>query len=134
MGKAFFALKPILMSDDQKTMQVQFFWLEPRSFVRSTDLIPGSRLSPNNLSSGPKKFKLIDCETEDLIHSGQLITFSTSDPELHPLPSMPLLEMQWNLHRVLAMSGAAEAPDDESQSDDDGSSSDLLEVEEESIT
>lgn len=90
-GKSFFALKPVCISEDHRTMILQFFWLEKKSFVGSTDLIPG-RLSPNDLSSGPKKFKLFDCETGDLIRSGHLVTISTDDPQLHPLSSMPLLE------------------------------------------
>lgn len=111
-------------------MDVQFFWLEKERFVRSMDLIPG-RLSPNDLSSGPKTFKLFDCETEDLIRSGHIVTISSDDPELHPLLSMALLEMQWILHRVLAMSGAAEAPDHaEYESDDDVGTRYLEEAEE----
>lgn len=118
-GKAFFALKPISLSEDCKTMEVQVFWLEKNSFAASTDVIPG-RLSSADLCSGPKQFKLFDCETDGLIRSGHLITVSTDDPELRPLPSMALMEMQWVLHRALAMSGAAEAPEyDYDESDDD---------------
>lgn len=114
-------------------MDVQVFWLEQNSFVRSTDLIPG-KLGPADLCSGPKKFKLFDCETNGLIRSGHLITISTDDPELRPLPSMTLMEMQWVLHRALAMSGAAEAPEDDYyESDDDASAGDLEEVEEDPI-
>lgn len=36
-----------------------------------------------------------------------ILSLRTDDPETHLLPSFALLEMQWILHRVLVMSGAA---------------------------
>ncbi|RMJ21190.1 hypothetical protein PHISP_07941 [Aspergillus sp. HF37] len=133
-AKAFFALKPISLSEDCKTMEVQVFWLEQSSFASATDLIPG-RLSPADFFSGPKNFKLFDCETNGLIRSGHLITISTDDPKLCPLPSMALLDMQWVLHRALAMSGAAEATEDDyDESDDYVCARDLQEVEGEPIS
>ena len=41
------------------------------------------------------------------------------DPETHPLPHPALLEMQWILQRVVAMSGAAEIYDNFDNDDDD---------------
>ncbi|RAK72948.1 uncharacterized protein BO72DRAFT_253519 [Aspergillus fijiensis CBS 313.89] len=40
-------------------------------------------------------------------HRRFILSLRTDDPETHLLPSFALLEMQWILHRVLAMSGAA---------------------------
>lgn len=54
-------------------MDVQIFWLEQNSFVRSMDLVPG-QLGPADLCSGPKKFKLLDCETNGLTLSLYLPT------------------------------------------------------------
>ena len=53
------------------------------------------------------------------IHSGQVFTFKTTDPEKLPLPSMELLEMQWYLQRLVAMSGAADWPSLVWDDDDD---------------
>ena len=39
------------------------------------------------------------------------ISLETDDPVTRPLPDFRLLEMQWFLHRVAAMSGAAEPQD-----------------------
>jgi hypothetical protein len=42
------------------------------------------------------------------ICSGYEISLKTDGPVSRPLPDFRLLEMQWYLHRVTAMSGAAE--------------------------
>jgi hypothetical protein len=55
------------------------------------------------------------------IYSGETFTFTTKDPKNLPLPSMELLEMQWLLQRLVAMSGAAGWPIfDDTVGDDDG--------------
>ena len=48
-----------------------------------------------------------------VVVSRDVFTLTTDDPERLPLPSWPLLEMQWHLQRIAlaAMSGAAEAQD-----------------------
>jgi hypothetical protein len=43
-----------------------------------------------------------------LCSSGHIVTFITDDPVSKPLPSLALLEMQWVLTRVVAMSAGAE--------------------------
>ncbi|KAL2376476.1 hypothetical protein RJZ90_007473 [Blastomyces dermatitidis] len=50
--------------------------------------------------------------------SGQVITLTTDDVAKRPLPSWPLLELQWHLQRVAGMSGAAEARDEVGRNDD----------------
>ncbi|EAU37403.1 predicted protein [Aspergillus terreus NIH2624] len=49
--------------------------------------------------------------TESKIQSGDLITIRTNDPVNHSLPSVKLLQLQWTLLRVFAMSGVAGASD-----------------------
>jgi hypothetical protein len=44
--------------------------------------------------------------------SGDKISLKTDDPKTLPLPHFALLEMQWILQRVAAMSAAAELYDD----------------------
>ena len=44
------------------------------------------------------------------MNSSDLVIFRTKDPENLPLPSWDLLHMQWILHRIGALSGAANVP------------------------
>jgi hypothetical protein len=57
--------------------------------------------------------------TERIIRSEKKISLITDDPVTRPLPHPALLEMQWILHRVTAMSGAAGIYDDFDNDDDD---------------
>lgn len=60
----------------------------------------------------------LDGPTPRWIQSGDVISFTTHGPEKLPLPSFDLLDMQWALHRVTALSGAADATDEELDPDD----------------
>jgi hypothetical protein len=62
---------------------------------------------------------LLHFPTKQIIYSGQKFSLTTDDPKIHPLPDYGLLEMQWILQRVVAMSGAAEIYDDFDNDDDD---------------
>jgi hypothetical protein len=53
------------------------------------------------------------------IKSGNTFTLTTTDPITHPLPSFPLLEIQWHLSRVVSMSGAAEIFNHRYEDDDE---------------
>lgn len=46
-----------------------------------------------------------------MISSGHQVVFKTANPDIHYLPSMDSLQMQWNLIRLQALSGAATADD-----------------------
>ncbi|GES66317.1 hypothetical protein ATEIFO6365_0013028500 [Aspergillus terreus] len=110
--KARFALEPVAMSEDKKTLVLRFWWLPLRKYskwVRVTD----SPSLPSDLDAGPFNAKLWDCVTEERIRSGQLFTMTTADPESMPLPSFELLRMQWILNRVAAMCGAADVLEEE---------------------
>ncbi|KAJ6012182.1 hypothetical protein N7499_012850 [Penicillium canescens] len=108
---ARFALKPIKVTEDEKKMTLRFFWLpvvhNPR--LRLTD----PPVYSSNLSGAPNRAKLWNYETNKEVCSGDIITVTTEDPKNNPLPSMALLELQWCLTRVLALSGAAEFPNTE---------------------
>jgi hypothetical protein len=82
---------------------------------------------------GPRDTKLFDCKTETKIKSGDVLVFHTEDPVNLPLPSIDLLNMQWLLNRLLAMSGAADAPelDEEEAEDEDTGEEGVVEVVEE---
>jgi HNH endonuclease len=115
--KAYFALKPIQLSDDKKTFVVEFHWMPQHNYFSKVDLLT----SPKSLegSDGRAKVKLLHFPTERKICSGQKITLTTDDPVARPLPHPVLLEMQWILHRVATMSAAAEIYDGFDNDDDD---------------
>ncbi|OCK86096.1 hypothetical protein K432DRAFT_421279 [Lepidopterella palustris CBS 459.81] len=115
--KAYFALKPIRLSNDKKRLDVQFFWLPPRHHVYQVGILQRPSL-PSALDRGPNKTMLFNLDTCKKICSGDEISLETDDPVSRPLPDFRVLEMQWYLHRVTAMSGAAEAQDDFCGGDD----------------
>ncbi|KAF2190392.1 hypothetical protein K469DRAFT_623444 [Zopfia rhizophila CBS 207.26] len=124
--RAYFALKPIGISDDKKRLGVQFFWLPPRSHSPEVNILQVPLL-PADLDQGPNLAMIFNHQTRKEIRSGDEISLETDDPESRPLPDFRLLEMQWFLHRVTAMSGAAE-PQDDFHDDDDNSDDDIVKV------
>ncbi|PWY66811.1 hypothetical protein BO94DRAFT_479377 [Aspergillus sclerotioniger CBS 115572] len=113
--KAAFALKPLSLSEDERQLEVQFFWLPKHKYRKQVPLTAVPDPFPRNLSSTNDQYKtvLFNNVTDTKLCSGDILTFKTGDPMGHPLPSMELLNMQWVLHRVLALSGAAYATDEE---------------------
>ncbi|OJJ42437.1 hypothetical protein ASPZODRAFT_170112 [Penicilliopsis zonata CBS 506.65] len=115
--KAKFALKPEELSEDQKTLTVRFFWLSDSRYHRKEIGLPPYIAPGLDRSTG--NTVLMNSETMQIISSGDILEFKTDDPENHPLPSFDILELQWMLHRVTALSGAAEATDEDDSSDKD---------------
>jgi hypothetical protein len=117
--KAHFALKPIRLSDDKKRLDIQFFWLAKGNRTSLVSILQRPPL-PVDLDRGPNITMLFNVLTEKKIYSGDEISLETDDAVAHPLPDLKLLEMQWFLNRVTAMSGAAEPQDDFGDDGDDG--------------
>jgi hypothetical protein len=115
--RAYFALKPMRISDDKKHLNVQFFWLSLNPHVPGTTILQAPSLSASD--QGPNLTRLFNNDTCAIIKSGDEICLETDDPVSRPLPDFNLLEMQWFLHRVTAMSGAAEPQDDFHNKDSD---------------
>ena len=111
--KSYFALQPVRLSDDKKSLEVKFHWM-PRRRNHNLDI-----LSPPPLLEILDGIRLYDNPTDRPISSGDSIFLTTDDPENYPLPHYGLLEMQWILQRVAAMSGAADIYDDFDNDDDD---------------
>lgn len=113
--KAVFALKPLSLSEDKRQLQVQLYWLPMNKYRRTMSVTAAPEPFPRNLSSTNDTYKtwLWNMATHTRVCSGDILTFKTDDPVGHPLPSMELLNMQWILHRVLALSGAANATNKE---------------------
>jgi hypothetical protein len=97
-------------------LDVKFHWLPQRGYSPAIDLTTSPASS--KVSDSSAGTKLFHFPTEQKFHSGQKISLTTDDPVTRPLPSFELLEMQWVLHRLVAMSGAAEIYDDFDNDDD----------------
>jgi hypothetical protein len=73
-----------------------------------------------NLTTIPPSIRDFDCqenntlfdERDHRIIPGQLFEITTDNPEIRPLPSIALLEMQWFLQRVMGVAGAADVEED----------------------
>ena len=120
--KAYFALEPIRLSDDKKRLDIQFYWMPSDNYASQVGILQRPLL-PADKDQGPIPVPVMlhNCETNKTIRSGDKISLETDDPVERPLPDFKLLEMQWFLHRVAAMSGAAKPQDDFR---DDGDNSD----------
>jgi hypothetical protein len=124
-GNGEMALKPIELSADRKLLTLEVHWIRKRAGASPTssapppvDLseVPSLKVSPSDAS---RLFYYHNVSTRDRITSGHKVFMTTDDPVERPLPSLELLEMQWVLQRLSAVSGAAEPQDD--WSDDDSS-------------
>ena len=84
-----FALIPISVTKDRKTLTVQFFWqIKQPEIMTEVDLttVP---LSTRNLESSGNSF--LYHGSIGLLKSSQLLEINTDDPVRRPLPSMALL-------------------------------------------
>ncbi|KKZ66560.1 hypothetical protein EMCG_07674 [[Emmonsia] crescens] len=109
--RAYFALRPVRMDKQKQTLVVQFYWLpwinNPSSISLSTrPSIPSSSYSRADRAG--HFVKLFNVMGDYKISSGDEITMETADLERLPLPDLALLDLQWILHRVVALSGGAE--------------------------
>lgn len=114
--KAMFALKPIDVSDDGKTLRCRLFWLPSNKAGPRTITTPPT--ISNNAESTGDNIKLFNNTTRRMIYSGCPIEFYTDDPQVMPLPSFEFLKMQWILNRVAALSGAPDEDDSNYISDE----------------
>jgi hypothetical protein len=115
--KGYFALKPIKLSDDKKSLEIKFYWLKIRN--RGDTTILQRPILSGESKNGPNMTKLMNCDNEKVICSRDRIFLKTNKPEEYPLTNFQLLEVQWFLHRVTAMSAAAEPQDKFGDDSDD---------------
>lgn len=108
-SKCRYALKPIEVSPDSKQLTVQFFWMPWWNYAPLK--LEDAPEAPDNTDISACGTHLDNIHTGQRIQSGDIITFITTDPEKLPLPSMDLLDLQWVVHRLNALSGAVEATD-----------------------
>ncbi|KAB8271515.1 hypothetical protein BDV30DRAFT_240489 [Aspergillus minisclerotigenes] len=120
---ARFALRPVTGTETE--LELEFHWL-PGGIRKDVKL--SDKLIIGHYRASPKNCKLWDCDTEELITSGHVIKITTPDPKGLPLPSFDVLEMQWYLHRVAAISGAADFVEESDDDDDDDDVEDVEDV------
>jgi hypothetical protein len=85
-GATLFAVKPLELSSDRKSLDVQFFWLRKYKSVKAGVLPSSKPLFPSGLDQLQKNIGLWNMETMTLIRSGDVIIFYTDNPDSHPLP------------------------------------------------
>lgn len=108
-GDCCFALQPLHLRDDGKELVTRFYWL-PEAMRETVQVQDKPSIS---LHPPAETFNLWFENTDGSarkMNSGDLVIFQTKDPETLPLPSWDLLQMQWILHRISALSGAANVP------------------------
>lgn len=120
--EAFFAFNSKYYHEDKwkKSIGLKFHWLkraEPRARVPLTE-IPSLDLEM------PSDFGLFIYEKGPgqghNIKSGEIVRVETDrhDSEQKPLPSKALIEMQWILNRVAALSTGLDEPEEEPEEND----------------
>jgi hypothetical protein len=116
--KAYFALEPKEISNDKKRLTVKFYWLPRYQHSDKIDILYSPSI-PEDGDGENHGVGLWNVSTKKQIYSGDEIYLETNDPERLPLPDLKILEMQWILHRVTALSAAAEPRDDFGEDTDD---------------
>ncbi|CAK7563928.1 MAG: hypothetical protein SEPTF4163_001810 [Sporothrix epigloea] len=120
-GTCRLALRPI-RTLDPCTIKLQLHWLR-RSRTKPTAPLSGTFDDIHLLCGGEDDLETwgpqpVAYRKSGLpLQTGQIFTIRAESPE--DLPSFELLDMQWNLLRVAAMSGAAEAEDAPPEEEDD---------------
>ena len=120
-NKGKFALQPLELSSDNTELTVKFFWQVPNQYQPTSriDLLTEPTSSKGLNRSDGRWLSYEDGDSLHHIHSGQVFKFKTTDAKKLPLPSIELLEMQWYLQRLVAMSGSAGWPILDWSDDDD---------------
>ncbi|OAX77409.1 hypothetical protein ACJ72_08293 [Emergomyces africanus] len=113
-----FALQPIKLSEDQTKLTLRFYWL-PRPDLPARRSLRDRAHIDDNLTELPRHLNIHNSITHRPVCSGDEIILETSDPINLPLPDIRLLDMQWVLQRLMALSGAAEADGDDLDDDDE---------------
>lgn len=119
--KAFFALESNdeSLSTDKKSLTLRFYWLKKSETNVPANVLVRPEL-PDDLDPRTLNVGLFNVDTSTALLSGSRVVLNTEDPETAPLPHVHLIELQWMLNRVAALSAAAEPKDlSDGESDDD---------------
>jgi hypothetical protein len=112
--RAYFALEPVEEDPESHALTVRFHWLP--YMAKLHDLKLNTRPSfPRGIGCG-RRIRLWNVESGEEILSDTLIRITAHD-EI-PLPDPALLQLQWILHRIIALAGGAEAVAEPCDDDD----------------
>ena len=103
--QGMFALKPVSLSDDERELEMQFFWQPGYRHPETVELSLMPLSSENLIRSGELDWQ--GGEAARLLRSGDRLILRTDDPSDRPLPNWHLLEMQWIFQHIVGMSGTA---------------------------
>ncbi|KAJ5104548.1 hypothetical protein NUU61_001895 [Penicillium alfredii] len=127
-ANGLFALRPVFVSPDSTEMEVEFHW-QPKQFHEPYDHVDVLKVPISSEGVSSVEGLLVVRSTKENgflpIESGDRFMLRTDDPKSRPLPSYDLLDMQWHLNRIVAMSAAPEIfneDDDEDEEDDEDDS------------
>lgn len=113
--RAYFALKPIDMNEEKTRLDVIFSWLPRFNYPRKLLLSTPPLSLPSTVDRrvhDSQTVKMWDTYTDSKICTGDKIVLETTDKDRLPLPDAALLDMQWVLQRVAALSAGAEPVDE----------------------
>ncbi|GFG24907.1 hypothetical protein IFM61606_04831 [Aspergillus udagawae] len=118
--KGYIAFEPIDKDPEGKWLTLKLWWLQQHE----EDCVDFSVIPqlPSDLHPSDYGAALHDVRNDRPLLSGEMITLETHDLENCPLPDTRILEMQWVLNRVLALSGTVKPnglEDDEWHEDPD---------------
>ncbi|CAK7218907.1 hypothetical protein SCUCBS95973_003642 [Sporothrix curviconia] len=132
--KVYFALKPVSATDREVT--VQFHWIKRDNCraLTAKDVLANPNTFMKEICSGDARGwgipQVAHRQSGARILTGQLFTIRADKPE--HLPSMELLQLQWDLMKVASMTGAADMYDDYDYDYDNWMEGNAFEVDEES--
>ena len=130
-----FALRSVRISDDKTQLELEFHWLarQQRDSTAKVDLRdePLSSRDRTDSRAGVTFCRFEDSMKPTPLISGTRFMMTTDDPTNNPLPDPGLLELQWHLQRVVAMSGAAGWEEEDFDYDDLDAATDVSDFGEE---
>ncbi|GIK07620.1 hypothetical protein Aspvir_003286 [Aspergillus viridinutans] len=113
-ANGYIVFEPVDRDPEGKWLTLKFWWLKRHEHDEGVDFGVIPEL-PSDLHPSDYGVALHDVRNDRPLLSGEMIMLKTHDPENYPLPDTRILDMQWVLNRVSALSGTTEpkVPDDD---------------------
>ncbi len=116
LGLGLFAFKPLDLSPDKKILRLELHFLNHLSDKATrVDVLtdPPPPTDHTTITQSSYRLSIFNEHLRRFLHSGDIIELSTSDPDRMPHPNIEILEMQWILERIPALTAAAEPQDED---------------------